>query len=100
MSVTTAIFIDYAAKKKCYCPDLSYGEICVGCGCCAERSKERDQRRFDYWVEKLEEQLNFSNWIDGARRLQKKNGKLNLRLFYRMIGIYTRKLNDWERKTP
>lgn len=75
-----AIRICFAAQKNCYALSWSYGEICVGCGCCAKKvSPIRNKARYIYWLDEWENHLNFNYWSDalGLRAIQEKNHKLN-----------------------
>ncbi len=73
------IHIDFAAQRNCYATAWSYGEICVGCGCCGKPTPQRDKARYLYWLAQWEENLNFNHWCDDPklRALQEKNRKLN-----------------------
>ena len=54
------IHIDRASIKDCYAPEWSYGEICVGCGCCSKDPIVRATARLRYHEIQLEEEKNFS----------------------------------------
>lgn len=87
------IFIDTAEKKNCYAELYSYGEICVGCGCCSTNKKIRHKARLKYWKYRLHDNLHFSQWITEYPEmlaLQKKNLSINIKNARKMIKIYSR----------
>ena len=84
--------ICFSAKKNCYAPTLSYGEICVGCGCCAELSPERDERRYRYWLDDNERNENFNQWLEGVEELQRKNQTKNRKFIGRRLRYYSLKV--------
>lgn len=69
-----------SAKNNCYALIWSYGEICVGCGCCSADPKIRIPARIDYHKEGLEQCLNFDLWSDEPemREIQEHNIKANI----------------------
>lgn len=85
------IHIDYAVSDDCI-NLYSYGEICVGCGCCSRNPNYRDmiRRRIKYYKRMLEEQYSFSNWFDDEkwRKVQEQNRKANILYFKRKIRLY------------
>lgn len=85
-----------AVQKNCYNPYDSYGEICVGCGCCGKPSPERDKARLALWERRHEEDVNFDNWCDNPklRALQEKNRKLNIIFTGRRLRYYRRKVKQ------
>jgi len=88
MEETTSA-ICFRVKKDCINPD-SYGEICVGCGCCSKDTTVRYPARLKLFTEGLERQINFNHWMKGFIRLQKRNRKLNITYCKRRIAIYKR----------
>ena len=86
------LHIDYAARKDCYAITWSYGEICVGCGCCSKDKLTRWIARLNYLILEREEHKHFSHWIPGMIRLQKRNNKSSLVYLNRRIGQYKRLL--------
>ena len=73
--------IDVAAKKPCYATIWSYGEICVGCGCCSNDPMTRTQARIAYHKELLYNDKHFDNWFPDdpeLYELQKKNVAANI----------------------
>jgi hypothetical protein len=81
--------ICYGIQKGCINGD-SYGEICVGCGCCSKDKSVRYAARLKMYQEDLERQLKFSNWLKGCIRLQRRNQKSNITYCKRRISIYKR----------
>ena len=95
------IHISRSVQKNCWNFHDSFGEICVGCGCCSKDKKERYESRIrclEYW---LKEQLEFDGWTDGWREIQEENIKANIRYYKRRLRYYRQKiaeLKDGERK--
>ena len=52
--------IDIAANKKCYALAWSYGEICVGCGCCSANIEMRTKARIKYHEDLLRDCRSFN----------------------------------------
>lgn len=92
------MIIDRGAKKDCYAIMWSYGEICVGCGCCAEDPVTRLTARIAYHEYCLKEDKNFNGWYDdpGIRAIQEKNVKANIEYNHRMIQTYKDELKKLE----
>ena len=86
--------ICFPVEKKCYAGMWSYGEICVGCGCCAEPSPQRDEARLGYWLWDWDKHINFNYWSDvpSIRELQGKNHKLNHKYISRRLRYYKTKV--------
>lgn len=58
--------IDFQARKDCYNQYESFGEICVGCGCCSDDPEERYKARIalaDRMIEELEKWSNAGDYI-------------------------------------
>lgn len=85
-------FIDRQVRKNCWNLIDSYGEICVGCGCCDKNKFTRTIARIDCLKRWIEEEENFDNWMDGCRELQEKNRKTNIRRFKRQLRYYEKML--------
>jgi len=63
-----------AVRPKCYAVLWSYGEICVGCGCCAKDMEVRRKARLKYHRELLKECRAFKfDEDEEIRKIQKKN---------------------------
>jgi len=56
--------IDISANRNCYALAWSYGEICVGCGCCSTNKKKRIKARIKYHEDLLRDCRNFNFWDD------------------------------------
>ncbi len=85
------IHIDRGTKKTCYNPYESYGEICVGCGCCSEDPRERAEARLNLHRRLLEDALSFDNWFEDdpeLMALQRKNKDSD-------IEFHTRKMREY-----
>jgi len=87
--------ICFSVTKDCINP-VSYGEICVGCGCCSKDKNIRYPARLKLYEEALKRQLNFNYWIKGAIKLQGHNQKLNITYYKRRIAIYKRLVEGLE----
>ena len=81
--------ICFGINKDCINPD-SYGEICVGCGCCSKDKAIRYPARLKLYQNMLERDRNFNHWIKGWIRIQKRNQKANITYCKRRIAIYKR----------
>lgn len=85
-------YIDFAVRKDCWNFIDSYGEICIGCGCCLKDKRKRYKNRIRVLERWLDEQENFDGWIEGSEELQKKNIKSNIRYFKRRLRYYRKML--------
>ena len=81
--------ICFPVNKNCINGE-SYGEICVGCGCCSKDKDIRYPARLAMYQRGLDRNINFNNWFKGHIRLQKRNRKLNITYCKRRIAIYKR----------
>ena len=90
--------ICFSVQKNCWNLRDSYGEICVGCGCCSKYKKERHKNRLEALKRWNEENDRFDGWCDDPeiRKLQEKNTKANRKYFARMIRYYERKVAEDE----
>lgn len=90
MSKGVVALLDFAVQKNCYATLWSYGEICVGCGCCHKEVAIRRPARLKYWQWWLEEQLNFRHWCDDSelRLIQETNVKRNIKEAKRRVRYY------------
>ena len=89
-------YIDVGIRKRCWNLIDSYGEICVGCGCCSDDKLIRYQARIECLKRWLEHEMNFDNWMDGFRELQEKNRKANIRYYKRRLRYYENALKATE----
>ena len=83
--------IDIAVSEKCWNLRDSFGQICVGCGCCSDDNKTRYESRLaciERWIKHEEV---FDLWDDdpAMRELQERNRAENLR-HYRIQRKYYR----------
>ena len=85
-------------QKNCWNLHDSYGEICVGCGCCSKDKKERHKNRLEALTRWNEENDRFDGWFDDPeiRKLQEENIKANRKYFARRIRYYERKVAEDE----
>lgn len=91
------IHIDRGVKKNCWNLRDSYGEICVGCGCCSSDKATRYASRLACSKEWLAEEEGFDNWFTDSPNLyslQRENHKKNLQYHKRRIRYYERKLKE------
>ena len=67
--------IDFAVGENCYNLYQSYGEICVGCGCCSNNKKKRLKARIELHEQLLRDAEHFELWSDDPeiKALQDKN---------------------------
>ena len=88
--------ISHQAHATCYATFWSYGEICVGCGCCGKPSPERDHARLLYWRALLAHDEGFSQWHNDPtiRAGQERNRRANIRYAKRHIRYYEKKRGD------
>ena len=88
------IILDYGVNKNCWNHLDSYGEICVGCGCCQKDTTKRRKARLDVLKRWLEESENFDNWSDDEqlREIQEKNIADDIRYYKRKIRYYEKML--------
>ena len=90
------IHIDYAVRKNCWNFYDSYGEICVRCGCCSADPIERAKARLEVCERRLQERLNFDDWIEGSEEIQRKNIADDIRYLKRRIRYYKKRLKELE----
>lgn len=90
--------ICFSVQKNCWNLRDSYGEICVGCGCCSKDKKERHKNRLEALKRWNEENDRFDGWCDDPeiRERQEENVKANRKYFARMIRYYERKVEEDE----
>ena len=71
----------------------SYGEICVGCGCCVPGAYKK---RIHYHKTQLNDDLNFNNWCEDKRLkpIQEANKKANILYEKKMIKSLQKKIKD------
>ena len=87
-------YICRQVKKKCWNLWDSFGEICVGCGCCSDDPVVRAKARLEVCERMLEEEKNCdTTWYC---ELQKKNLKVNIRYFSRRVRYYMGRVKELE----
>ena len=87
------IHISRGVRKNCWNLYDSYGEICVGCGCCSPRPLERAEARLSFCERRLEELKSFDGWIEGMEELQKSNINSDIKYFKREIRYYKKRVD-------
>lgn len=92
------IHVDRQIRKKCWNLRDSYGEICVGCGCCNQIPQVRYKSRIECLERWIDEQINFDNWFDdeATRKLQERNRKANIKYYRRKLRYYKKRLGELE----
>ena len=88
--------ICYAVKEKCWNLYDSYGEICVGCGCCSDDPLIRAKARLCVSERRLQEQLDFDDWHEPWREVQERNVKANIKYFRSRVRYYRRRVRELE----
>lgn len=85
------MFLDFAVSEDCINP-YTYGEICLGCGCCSRNKDNRDRviKTIRYYRERLNEELSFCDWSDKDKwgKIQRKIRDSNVKYYKRKIRIY------------
>lgn len=93
--------IDKAPRRNCYALVWSYGEICVGCGCCSTDPLTMATARFDYHREQLYDALHFRQYFDDYPELaeiQRKNVALDIEYNRDRLREYARTVRQLNRK--
>ena len=92
------VHICRGVKKNCWNPYDSYGEICVGCGCCSDDPLERAKARLAVSEEHLQRDIEFDQWSDDPewRAIQEKNRKANIKYNRRRVYYYRKRMKDLE----
>ena len=91
------MIIDKSVRKDCYAITWSYGEICVGCGCCSEDPYVRIPARIAYHEYELDERENFNGWFEedpDIVEIQKKNLAANIDYHKTMIQMLKEELGQ------
>ena len=89
------MYIDTQVRKNCWNWYWSYGEICVGCGCCSKNPITRAKARLEVCEEELKKKQNFmpSEEISPEWQEQmKKNNQSWIDYFKREIKYYQGRL--------
>ena len=90
------LHICFGVKKDCYNPFESYGEICVGCGCCQKDKRKRLKARIELHKRLLQENLEFDGWFDDPdiKALQKRNIDSNIAWNKKKIARLKKELDE------
>ena len=90
------IMIDRPALDNCWNPYDSYGEICVGCGCCSKDKTTRYKARYELCRRIIEDPVSFDGWFDEPelRDLQERNIATDLKHFRRRMAYYKKRLKE------
>lgn len=85
------------AGPKCYAPEWSLGEICVGCNCCGRLNPDRVKilrARAAFLREGLRGRKHFKYWSDDPEgyAIQKKNIAADIRYFTRKLAQVRKQL--------
>lgn len=88
------IHIDRQVSKDCWNGYASYGEICVGCGCCSDDKKTRYTSRIECLNERIKEAKKFDMWDDDPkfRKIQKESISDSIQLWRDQIKYYKKAL--------
>ena len=88
--------ISIAVNKRCYNLYESYGEICVGCGCCSSNKQKRLEARIALHKRLIENDRTFDQWCDDPdlRALQERNIAENIAFSEKAIAKYEAELMD------
>lgn len=94
------VHIDFAVRENCWNLYDSYGQICVGCGCCSSDPTVRAESRLRVCKRMLQEQYDFDDWDEDAgwKRIQQKNVRSNIQYFKRRVRYYEKRLKEQKRK--
>ena len=87
----------FQVKPNCWNLRDSFGEICVGCGCCSRDKKTRYEARLEACKRQLKENEEFVDWAyeyPNLVDLQKKNTASNIVYWKRRIRYYENKLKN------
>ena len=92
--------IDFGIKNNCWNLYDSYGEICVGCGCCSKDKLVRAKARFDVILSQIDRCEHFDGWSNdiGLRKLQEENIESDLKYFRKKLQYYRKKIEELERE--
>lgn len=95
------MYSDVGVSKDCINMD-SYGEICVGCGCCSRNPDYRKRviRIIRYYKESLRREKRFNDWDKDEfwREIQEKNVASNILYDKRVIRRYKKILRTLKGK--
>lgn len=85
------IMDDIPISDDCVCV-YTYGEICVGCGCCRKNKDYRDRvaRLILYYKKCIFDEQNFTKYSENAtfRKYQERAVKANISFYKKQIRLY------------
>ena len=86
--------IDVGVKSNCWNLYDSYGEICVGCGCCSKDPVERAKARYYVALEHLKHFENFDSWSEdiNMRKIQERNVKSSIKYYKKKLRYYQKRV--------
>lgn len=92
------IIIDRPVAEKCWNLYDSYGEICVGCGCCSKDPLTRVKARIDVLTNRIGYYETFDSWFadQNLRELQERNIAKDLKALKRQLLYYRGRLKELE----
>lgn len=90
------VLIDRGVGERCWNVYDSYGEICVGCGCCSQDPETQARSRLAVSERLLKERLEFDDWFDDPkmRKIQEKNIQSDIIHWRKEIAYYREKLEE------
>ena len=90
--------VSIAVSNRCYNLYESYGEICVGCGCCSSNKRKRLEARIELHKRLLKHDQEFDGWANDpdVRAVQERNVELNIAENMKMIAQYEAELRELE----
>lgn len=91
--------ICFSVSKRCRNPYESYGEICVGCGCCSSNKLRAARAQMALYMRLLEEKRRFDGWFyDDPQilELQRKNNAESIKYFEDEIAKYRKIVEELE----
>lgn len=85
-----------SVKRNCWNMFESFGEICVGCGCCSRDPIQRAKSRRNVLKRQIDHFESFDEWFDDEefRAVQEDNLKSTLKMLKRQLRYYERKLRE------
>jgi hypothetical protein len=88
--------LDFSVQKNCYAVTLSYGELCISCGCCGRFGTELDmwQVRLKYHANCLTRLKGFDQWLTKWEDIQKENIKKDKAYHNRKIKYCLKKISQ------
>ena len=93
-----SVLINVHVTEKCWNHYDSYGEICIGCGCCSIDKLTRYKARIACLERWIDENEHFDSWADepSLRKIQEENVRENARLYKKKLRYYRKNLANLE----